>query len=138
MSEPTVRELLQDIYSERGRLTPTDVVDVARDEAHPLHDRFTWADDVAAEKWREAEASHLIRTTRVNVQIVQARKPRTVQVRAFPNVSGEGYLPLSVVMERPDFEAALLEEMKSDLRELKRKYEIHAALFSRVLKEAVA
>ena len=138
MSEPTVRELLSDIYDERGHLTPTDVVDAARAEDHPLHRRFTWDDGVAAERWRESEASYLIRTAKVSVHIVQDGKPRCVSVRAFPNVAGEDYLPLDIVMEHPDFEAALLEEMKSDIRELKRKYAIHAALFSRALEEAVA
>lgn len=137
-NEPTVREVLEGIYYERGRLTPVDVVEVARDADHPLHGRFTWDDGEAADKWREAEASHLIRTTKVSVQIVQDGKPRMVSVRAFPSITGEDYMPLDIVMERPDYESALLEEMKADIRELKRKYDIHAALFSKALREAVA
>ena len=138
MSEPTVRELLEGIYFDRGRLTPQDVVEVARPSDSPLHGRFTWDDTAAAEKWRESEASCLIRTAHVSVQIVENGKPRSVQVRAFPNVAGEDYVPLSIVMGRPDFEEALLAEIRADLKELKRKYEVHAALFSRALSEAVA
>jgi hypothetical protein len=138
MNEPTVKQLLEDIYGERGRLTPADVVDVARDESSPLHGRFTWDDGEAAEKWRLSEASHLIRTTRVTVEIVDHGKARTALVRAFPNVAGEDYMPLDVVLARPDLENALLEEMRSDIRELRRKYETHMALFNRVLSEAAA
>jgi hypothetical protein len=138
MNVPTTRQLLEDIYHDRGRLTPADVVDVAQSEDHPLHDRFTWDDGEAAEKWRLEEASHLIRTTRVVREIVDHGKARVVVVRAFPNIAGEDYIPMDVVLGRPDLEQALLEEMRADIRELERKYKAHLALFHEVLTSASA
>ena len=35
-----------------GVLTPSAVVESARDEGSPLHDKFEWDDGVAAEAWR--------------------------------------------------------------------------------------
>lgn len=134
----TLKDILQGIYDDRGHCEPTDVLDEARESDHPLHDRFTWDNTEAAEKWRLEEATRLIQKVKITVQVVDNGKPRNVQVRAFPNIPGEGYVPLEVVMERPDFENALLEQMRSEVKLLKRKYESHAALFSRVLKESAA
>jgi len=132
------QRVLQDIYDERGQLTPADVVDVATPDDHPLHGRFTWDDTEAARKCRLYEAAYLIRSVKITVQVVEKGQPRSVHIRAFPNISGEDYVPIDVVMQRPDFESALMESMKSDLRELRRKYDAHASLFSQVLMAEVA
>jgi len=134
----TVRQLLQGIYEERGRLTPVDVVEVATPVEHPLHGRFTWDDGEAAQRWRESEASHLIRVTKVLIEVIEDGRPVTVLFRAFPNIDGEDYVPLEVVMARPDWEDSLLQEMKDDIQELRRKYRLHAALFGRLLRESAA
>jgi hypothetical protein len=48
-----------------GTIRPDVVVDEARPEEAPLHPAFEWRDPVAAEQWREHQASTLIRVVRV-------------------------------------------------------------------------
>ena len=48
-----------------GTLRPDVVVDEARPEEAPLHPAFEWRDPVAAEQWREHQASTLIKVVRV-------------------------------------------------------------------------
>jgi hypothetical protein len=48
-----------------GTIRPDVVVDEARPEEAPLHPAFEWRDPVAAEQWREHQASTLIKIVRV-------------------------------------------------------------------------
>jgi hypothetical protein len=55
------KELEKVRKSNGGQLRAPDVVEAARPEDAPLHPAFEWRDDVAAEKWREHEARHIIK-----------------------------------------------------------------------------
>ena len=48
-----------------GTIRPAAVVAEARPEEAPLHPAFEWRDPVAAEQWREHQASTLIKVVRV-------------------------------------------------------------------------
>jgi hypothetical protein len=48
-----------------GTIKPAVVVDEARPEEAPLHPAFEWRDPVAAEQWREHQATTLIKVVRV-------------------------------------------------------------------------
>lgn len=61
----TAGEELQRIKRAHGLLHPATVVDESRPEEAPLHPAFEWRDPVAAEQWREHQASQLIRRVRV-------------------------------------------------------------------------
>jgi hypothetical protein len=56
-----------------GTIRPDVVVDEARPEEAPLHPAFEWRDPVAAEQWREHQASTLIRVVRVVPAPVEER-----------------------------------------------------------------
>lgn len=56
-----LRGMLLAIREKRGRLTPQIVLDEARDPAHPLHSRFEWDNNIAAEKYRLLQAASLLR-----------------------------------------------------------------------------
>ena len=43
-----------------GRLTAKALLDESRAEGSPLHDEFEWNDGIAAEKYRENQARHII------------------------------------------------------------------------------
>ena len=43
-----------------GRLTAKALLDESRDEDSPLHGEFEWNDGIAAEKYRENQARHII------------------------------------------------------------------------------
>jgi len=46
---------------QKGELTPSDVVNDARNPNSPLHSFFEWSDSVAAEQYRLSQARGLIR-----------------------------------------------------------------------------
>ena len=49
----------------KGNLTPKALVDASRRKNAALHDLFEWNDEIAAEKYRETQASYLIRSIAV-------------------------------------------------------------------------
>jgi hypothetical protein len=122
----SLREHLQAIYDERGKLTPALVVDVARDSQHPLHDRFEWNDTVAAENYRRHRAHELIRSVRICY--TSTRNGQSVSIRAFhavkqPETNRYAYEPTAVVMQDPMVMRLLRAEMRREWEALKRRYE---------------
>lgn len=122
----SLRVQLQAIYDDHGKLTPQLVVDEARVEGHPLHDRFEWDDAVAGEAWRRRQAHELIRTARVVYRPATDKSPEK-SVRAFHALPGEDedryiYHPADKVALDPVSRELLLREMQRDWQELKRRY----------------
>ena len=104
-----------------GRLTPRELVDESRPEDAPLHHCFEWNDDVAAEKWREAQAGHIIRCVEV------VREDMSQPVRAFTPVivtpdEARVYRSVEAVMVTADGRRAMLDDAKRELAAFKRKY----------------
>lgn len=126
----SIKDELQQIYDERGKLTPVIVVDAARAEGHPLHDRFDWDNDTAAESWRREQARQLIRSVRIVYK--QADEHNGAQtIRAFHSVrSDDGYAYRSTdeVLADPFTTKLLLAEMRREWMAMKRRYE-HFAEF---------
>jgi hypothetical protein len=123
----SLRDHLQAIYDERGELTPALVVDVARDNRHPLHTRFEWNNTIAAEKYRRVQAHDLIRSVRVNYTSPKTGNP--ISIRAFHAVKKDdgtrkyAYEPAAVVIQDPMIMRLLRAEMRRDWEALKRRYE---------------
>lgn len=109
-----------DELEKEGRLTPAELVETSRDEAAPLHGAFEWRDEIAAEKYREVQAGHIIRS--LEVVITGTSEP----VRAYFPISivGEGrtYTSTEVIMRTEDARAKLLERALAELEAFKRKY----------------
>lgn len=120
----SLRDQLQAIYEERGKLTPALVVDEARDVMHPLHFRFEWDDAVAGEKYRQNQAHELIRSVKVVYKPATETDPEK-SVRAFHAVRGESgyaYEPVESVL-RDDFTRRLvLNDMQREWQQLHRRY----------------
>jgi hypothetical protein len=79
-----------------GTIKPAAVVDEARPEEAPLHPAFEWRDPVAAEQWREHQASTLIKVVRVVPSAPQ--EPRVTSVRPVTTVAPpvvEQYSPIT-------------------------------------------
>jgi hypothetical protein len=79
-----------------GTIKPAAVVDEARPEDAPLHPAFEWCDPVAAEQWREHQASTLIKVVRVVPSASQ--EPRVTSVRPVTTVAPpvvEQYSPIT-------------------------------------------
>lgn len=119
-----LRHELQAIYDEHRKLTPSLVVDLARNPAHPLHDRFEWNDKVAGEKYRLDQARQLIRTLRVVYKEATEDEPAR-STRAFHSIyadNGRTYRPVEEVVQDPMARELLLREMARDWKSMKRRY----------------
>lgn len=65
----------------KGGLTPKALVDASRHKNAALHDLFEWNNEIAAEKYRETQASYLIRS--IEIVSIGTSEP----VRAFVSVT---------------------------------------------------
>ena len=109
----TLREALQSIYDEYGKLTPDLVVEEARknegEAGHLLHARLEWDNEKASESWRREQARGLIRSVRVVYKKADEDGP-SKSVRGFHSVQSEKgnvYVPLEEV-EKDEFTRKLI------------------------------
>ena len=109
-----------------GNLTaakPEDIVEAARSKKSPIHQMFEWRDDHAAELYRQVQARHFIGA--LQIVRVQFSDGPTVSNRAFFSVSteaGTGYVEHERIMNDQDFKKQVLEDMRSDLEKIIRKF----------------
>ena len=79
-----------------GTIKPAVVVDEARPEEAPLHPAFEWRDPVAAEQWREHQATTLIKVVRVvPAAAVEERVASVRPVTQAPTPVVERYDPMA-------------------------------------------
>jgi hypothetical protein len=108
-----------------GRLTPADVLGDARSEQSPLHPHFEWDDSTAAQKYRLAQAGHLIRCVTVVVDEVPNEEPRII--RAFVPISDERdeerrYVQTVRALADPELRHQVLRQAYAELGAVARKY----------------
>ena len=120
----SLRDQLQAIYDQNERLTPQLVVDTARDEAHPLHERFEWNDKVAGEAYRLDQARRLIRSVRVVYKEADDKEgARSIRAyHAIRDEQGTSYRPVEEVVENQIATKILLQDMQREWLQLKRRY----------------
>lgn len=119
-----LRDHLQSLYDSYGSLTPKMVVEEARPTSHPLHTHFEWDDSIAGEKYREHQASELIRS--VKIKYVRRDKEQTEDVRLFVSVrdpeGGYAYHPVDVIAEDPLLSQIVLRDIEREWVQLRNKY----------------
>lgn len=121
-----LRDVLTDIYTRRGSLTPEDVVEESKPVDSPLHHRFVWDDVEAGGRYRLVQAAALIRS--VKVRFVEPDSQEAREVRAFVSVRETadpercGYQPTEEVLADPLASAILLRELERAITDLKRRY----------------
>lgn len=122
----SLKEELLAIYHEHGVLTAPLVVDVARDPKHPLHSRFEWNDELAANSYRVEQARALIRTVRVRY-VSESSSQASDSVRAFSSVrtpqGGHAYEPTAEVVRDPVKRKILLADMRREWVSMRRRYQ---------------
>lgn len=125
----TIRDHLQAIYDEYGKLTAELVVEVARPAGHPLHDRvFDRNQKDAAAAWYLHRAEELIRSVKV---VIRPPDGERHDLRAFSPVRPEQagvYDPLEVIVENPMMVKLLLARMEREWKDMQRRY-AHMAEF---------
>jgi hypothetical protein len=127
---------LRSIWEDRGRLVAAEVVELAADPGHALHDLFEWDDSEAAARWRVHQAQGMIRS--VKISIVTADTPTRagddytirawVANRTATGVSSPGYVPEEVVRGDPAQRERVLRQMLRELHAFRRRYQ-HLAEF---------
>lgn len=106
-----------------GLLLPEDVVEAARVKESILHDKFTWDDTAAADRYRLWQARQLI-TAVVTILPNDPKKAEVVQfvsLKSDRNDNG-GYRSLPIVLSESVLRAQLLRDALSDLGIFQRKY----------------
>jgi hypothetical protein len=73
------------IYDIEKKITPSKILELAKDPNHPLHVHFEWDDEVAANKYRLIQARDLI--NQILITIINEDKSRVNKVRAFLSFS---------------------------------------------------
>jgi len=134
----SLREHLQAIYDERGKLTAPLVVAEARDPEHPLHSRFEWDDSVAGERYREVQARELIRSQRIVYREAKGKRPEG-STRAWQCVRGHEdsvYVPSEEVANDPVLTQIVLMDMRREWKTLQARY-AHFEEFARMVRQDI-
>lgn len=111
-----------------GRLTPTQVVEDARDEESPLHPLFEWDEEKAAAQYWIDQAREVIRE--VLVSVTTTRTTVTVN-RYVPDPDRgrqQGYISLYAVSTDEDRRRVVLAECERALSIMRRAHSIAIAL----------
>jgi hypothetical protein len=84
-----IKKLIYDevkkIYDIEKKITPSRVLELAKDPKHPLYSFFEWDDEVASNKYRLIQARELINS--IVIQIMDEENNKISKVRAFLSVS---------------------------------------------------
>lgn len=118
-----LRSILQEIYAEHGRLTPELVVQAATPESSPLHHRFVWDNDEAAQRYREVQARELIRSVRVAYRRPDGHEGDVRYFHAVRRPTGNSYTPVDEIVQDEVTTKILLNQMEREFLQLKRRYE---------------
>lgn len=140
-----VRAALDEIRAKNGLLTAEVVVNASRPKDAPLHDRFTWDNKAAGEKWRHEEARKLIQSVKatyrepepVEVDDEPGEPPRLV--RAFVHIrdeDGDSYHPVEEVAADPVRRQVALSDMQREWRSMYARYK-HFAEFVEMVRRDV-
>lgn len=104
-----------------GGLTPQRLLDVSRAEDAPLHDEFEWDDSIAAEKYREGQAAHIIRCL---VTTVDEAPDRVIRAYFTFKTEAHEYIPSVDILNDSEKRAKLLDQAYRELQAFKNKYKV--------------
>ena len=108
----------------RDGITPSDVLEEAKNSSSPLHNYFEWDDRKAAQRWRIEQAKYLLRHIDVIVEL-EDRPEEKIITRAWQcPENGSGYQATKRIMESVDARSLLLEQALRELEWFKTKYAI--------------
>lgn len=100
------------------KITPQNVVDMARDEKSVIHEDFEWNDEIAGEKYRVIQAQEMIRSFIVVPKKKEHQPMRALQITTEKSV----YKPLEFFVKNIDEYQNLLNRAKKELRSIKERY----------------
>jgi hypothetical protein len=120
-----------------GFLNPVHVVQQARDPGSVLHDEFEWKDDAAAQAYRLAQASALIRRVKLTLlredaqsKQITVHTTRAFQSRPSKRTEDGGYESVEQIMADPAKRDELSDQVLSELTAYRKRYADLLALSS--------
>lgn len=119
VSAQAAGELCAELESQ-GKLTPHEVVEASRPDDAPLHAAFEWDDEVAAERYREVQAGHIIRS--IEVVIPETSEPTKAFHSLVVTEEKREYREITHILKVKDDRELLLAEARRELAMFKRKY----------------
>lgn len=124
-------KVYREITSIGEKITPEQIVEVARSEDTELHKCFIWDDTIAAHRYRLNQAQMIIRNiARVAEYEDEEGKEQKVVVRAIVSTGDRKntYETITRCIEDPNSFKRLLESFLRDLEIFKRRYENYAMI----------
>ncbi len=119
----TIQEELEAIReSNDGMLRAEDVVEFAKNPETILHKRFTWDDDVAAQRWRLLEARAIIRVNVITPEATGTTVRAYVSLMGDRQTPGGGYRSLPDVMASTELRKRLLAQALKEAGAWREKY----------------
>jgi hypothetical protein len=115
-----VGEALATLKAKRGALSPELVVTAAKKQASPLHGYFDCDDASAAHSYRKTQASHLIRSVAVKVDVGET--PQFIRAYAAVNDSEAKYVDMQTALSQDVLRGRLLEQAMRELAALQSRY----------------
>ena len=121
MKQETLRAHLMNVRNSQGSLTAGAVVTAASPKASPLHVLFEWDNTIAGNKYREQQASELIRSVKVSYR----KDDRDEDMRYFVSVEtpdGYVYEPSEEVVKDEILTSLVLRTMEREWRQMQSRY----------------
>ena len=131
--DPTLAELLREIYDKHGVLTPALVVEAARPSSSPLHKHFEWDVTKNAQAYLEVQARQMIRSVNVT-KIVHDTEPYLVRAYHAPRKADRPYEYVAIEDLKPTQVRDVLDQMRRDVASLRHKYRAHAQVLEDMLR----
>lgn len=106
----------------KGNLTPKALVDASRRKNAALHDLFEWDNEIAAEKYRETQASYLIRSIEIVATGTSEPVRAFVSVTANVETTERTYINVERALSTNGTREEVLAIALAELRAFERKY----------------
>ena len=138
-------QLIGERLASMNSVTPSLVVEDARNPKSPLHECFDWDDGIAAEKWRLAQARNVINCI---ITYEPSKHGEDLEVRAFYHVAHPveseetgceeervvRYAQIDEVQQRADFRAQVIAQAKAELNGWRERWKAYADVFGAVFR----
>jgi hypothetical protein len=119
VKKDVVLETLNSLVKD-GRIFPEDVVESARDENSPIHNKFEWDDTTAGQEYRLWQARQLIT---IKFSLNGDKTQQFFNVRAIINdVPTQGYFTKEMVLSDKEMYNQVLKEALSEIKYWQKKY----------------
>jgi len=113
---------LKKIEQRKGIITPSSVVEAARDQTSPLHAHFTWDDTEAAEAYREWQARGLLKRVTVKIEGKELPAFHNVVIQITGDGERRGYVSTSIVLKDKGMTKQIIQQAIDELIFWEKKY----------------